>query len=235
MPSDASSLRDAGATFVSVVASAILWVGRAGKRLVERLSAGFRAAYRRSRALDGRLRSTARERFEGPVRRGLTGPVLTGAFGRRREVSLLVILAAIPASAVTAWWVGSTVGYATLEGWVRGTWYGTDPALAVFVGVAAVVGLGTVSAAVNSGFVPTATLVAAPVFGAALTRYGTEVPYGTGTTVVSLPNAVVVAASFAALLGVPLAACSFLLGSAVRRLVRVFDYRSGPPTNADEV
>lgn len=235
MPSDTSSLRETGATVAAVVAGALLWVGHAGKRLAGLLVAVLRDAARRARVLGGRLGSTGRELFDGPVRRGLTGPVLTGLFGRRRDVSLLVVSMAVPAAAVTAWWVGSTAGYAVLEGWVEGTWYGTDPSLAVFLGAAALVALGAVSAAVNSGLVPTAVLVAAPVFGAALTRYGTEIPHGSGTTVVSLPDAVVVATSFALLFGVPFAACGFLLGTALRRLMRVFDYGSAPPTNADGV
>jgi hypothetical protein len=128
--------------------------------------------------------------------------------------------------------VGSTVGYGALEQGVRGTWDGTDPSGVVFLAVALLVALGTLSTAINSGLVPTTLLVSAPVFGAALTRYGTTVTYSWGTTVVSLPDAVGVAAAFAFLFGLPLAACSFLLGITIRRLAAVvadgFDTASGP-------
>ncbi|MFC6989376.1 hypothetical protein ACFQJD_12905 [Haloplanus sp. GCM10025708] len=135
----------------------------------------------------------------------------------------------------TAWWVGTSVGYAALEGWVRGTWNGTNPSLVVFLAVALLVGLGAVSAARNSGLLPTTLLVSAPVFGAAVTRYGTEVTYSWGTAVVSLPDAVGVATAVAFGFGVPIAVCSFLVGIAIRRVLAVFDYRSGPPSDPDRV
>jgi hypothetical protein len=96
---------------------------------------------------------------------------------------------------------------------------GTNPSTLVFVAVAVLVALGAVSAAVNSGLVPTTLLVAAPVFGATVTRYGTEVRYSWGTGVVSLPDAVAVAAAVAAVFGVPLAVCGFLLGAGLKHAV----------------
>jgi len=178
-----------------------------------------------------RLRSL----FAGPVRRGLAGPVREALFGRRVEVSLLAGLLSAPLALATTWWAGSTVGYATLERWVRGTWYGTDPALVVFFGVAALLALATASAAVNSGLVPTTLLVAGPVFGASVTRYGTGVTYEYGAAVVSLPNALGVAALFAVAFGVPIALCGFVLGSALRRVAAVLAGRTGRSSRPENV
>ena len=182
-----------------------------------------------------RIVSTAGRVLTGPVRRTLAGPVRTGLVGRRAEVSLLAVLLAPVLATVTAWWVGTTVGYATLEGWVRGTWTGADPQFAVFLGLAALLAVGTASAAVNSGLVPTTALAAAPVFGAAVTRYGTTVTYSWGTAVVSLPDAVGVAAVLALAFGVPLGVASFLLGAALRRVSRVFGDDGGPTSRPERV
>ncbi|WP_155119401.1 hypothetical protein [Halomicrobium katesii] len=157
-----------------------------------------------------------------------------GLFGRRLEVSLLAGLLSVPLALLTTWWVRSTMGYATLEAWVRGTWYGTDPALTVFLGVAALLVLATASAAVNSGLLPTTLLVAGPVFGVGVARYGTTLTYEYGASVVSLPDAVGTAALFAIVFGVPIAVCGFVLGSALRRVTAVLADGSGPfPRLAD--
>ena len=118
-------------------------------------------------------------------------------------MSLLVALAAPVLAAVAAWWVLAAVGGPeTLGNWITGTWSGTD--LVVAAGAA------------SAGLVPTTVLVAGPVFGAPVTRYGTEAP-----RLVSLPDAVVLAAAGAAVGGGLLGAVSFRLGAAVRRVVRV--------------
>jgi hypothetical protein len=155
--------------------------------------------------------------------------------GRRSDVSLLVVLSAPVLVLGTAWWVESTAGYAALEAWVRGTWYGTEPSLAVFLGVVLLLAVGAVSAAVNSGLVPTTVLVSGPVFGAAVVRYGTDVTYARGATVVSLPDAVTVAAAFAVGFGVPIAVCGFLIGVGVRRLASVATGDSGPSSRVGRV
>jgi hypothetical protein len=155
--------------------------------------------------------------------------------GRRLEISLLAGLLSAPLALATTWWVGSTVGYPTLERWVRGTWHGTDPALVVFLGVAALLALATASAAVNSGLAPTTLLVAGPVFGAAVTRYGTEVTYEYGATVVSLPDAVGVAALFAVAFGVPIALAGFVLGRALRRVAAVLVGGAGRSSRPENV
>jgi hypothetical protein len=147
------------------------------------------------------------------TRRVAAGPARTALLGRRADVSLLVALAAPVLAAVAAWWVlAAAGGLKTLGNRITGTWSGTDPAVVLAVAVAFVVAAGAASA----GLVPTTVLVAGPVFGALVTRYGTETP-----RVVSLPDAVVPAAAGAAVGGGLLGAVSFCLGVAVRRVVRV--------------
>lgn len=176
------------------------------------------------RSVRSRLRwfgTVLRRLLDGPVKRFVNGPLRTGLLGRRLDCSLVIALLAPVLAGVSAWWVGSRVGFGTLELWVRGTWTGTDPSGFVFASVALLVALGTLSVAVNAGLVPTTLLVAGPVFGGAVTRYGTTVTHSWGTTVVSLPEAVGVATLLAVGLGVPVAICSFLLGVALRRVVTV--------------
>lgn len=86
-----------------------------------------------------------------------------------------------------------------------------------------VVAAGATSAALNSGLLPTAVLVAGPVFGALLTRYGTESP-----RLVSLPDAVVFAAGVAVVGGGLLGLLSFVVGAGMRRVVSVLVGGSGP-------
>ena len=149
----------------------------------------------------------------------------------RVEMSLAVSLLAPVLAAGAALWV-SGLGFGTFLEWAEGTWYGTEPSAFVLLALVTLVALGAVSAAVNSGLLPTTLLVAGPVFGAAVTRYGTTVERGTGTAVVSLPEAVGVAALFAVAVGGPLAVVGFVLGVAARRVVLVFvdgDPRSAGP------
>jgi len=176
-----------------------------------------------------------RETFIEPFKRQVADPLGNALLGQRLSVSLLILLLAPVFALATAWWVGSTVEYATVEQMVRGTWYGTDPSRAVLLAVGGLLALGTISAAINSGLVPTTLLVAAPVFGAAVTRYGSEVTYNWGTTVVSLPNAVGVAAVFALAFGLPIAICSFLLGASLRRITAILVGRSGPASRPENV
>jgi hypothetical protein len=206
---------------VSRLLGVLSWLVGALWRLVTRLWAPLRAAGRRFRAAVATVVPRARRAFAGPVRRALAGPVRTVLLGRRADVSLLVTLATPVAAFAVAWWVDASVGYEALQRMTEGTWDGTNPSTLVFVAVAVLVALGAVSAAVNSGLVPTTLLVAVPLFGATVTRYGTEVRYSWGTGVVSLPDAVAVAAAVAAVFGVPLAVCGFLLGAGLKRAVAV--------------
>jgi hypothetical protein len=189
---------------------------------VAAVSATLAAVAARVRRLVVGLRSLAAGTAAG-IRDLLGGPV------RRAEVSLAVALSGLVLAVGAAWWVGD-LGFETLLRWVEGTWAGTDPRAFVLAAAAALVALAAVSAGVNSGLVPTTMLVAGPVFGAAVTRYGTPVERGTGTAVVSLPEAVGVAALFAVAVGLPLAAVGFVLGVAARRVVHVFADGSGRPS-----
>jgi hypothetical protein len=183
-------------------------------RFLRRLLHRFR---RRSRELWNRGRRHGGELLSGPVKRFVTGPLRAVLLGRRTDLSLIAVLASPALALAVAWWVGSTLGYESVVASVRGTWFGTDPSLSVFGAVGVLLLLAAVSAAANSGLLPTTLLVIAPIFGAAATRYGTTVTYTWGAEVVSLPSAVWTAAGLALAFGVPIAAAGFLLGSFARR------------------
>ncbi|WP_255150851.1 hypothetical protein [Halorarius halobius] len=174
-----------------------------------------------------------RDAVADPVAR-LRGPLRVGLFGRRVDVSLLAALVAPVLALATAWWVGSTVGFGTVADWFVGTWTGRSPHLAVFLAAGALVALGAVSAAVNSGLVPTLLLVAGPLFGVGVTRYGRGATYYPTTEVVSLPEAVLGGLAVAAAFGVPLAVAGFCLGVCGRRVTDVLRGDSGPAARAGE-
>ncbi|WP_246404042.1 hypothetical protein [Halobellus ruber] len=171
--------------------------------------------------------------LSGPVRQFVVGPFRVALLGQHRDVSLLVTLLSPVLALGTAWLVGSTVGYHTLTAWVRGTWFGTDPSLAIFLAIGGLLVIGAISAAVNSGLLPTSVLVSAPVFGAGVTRYGTTVTYSWGSDVVSLPEAVGVASLLAVGFGIPIALCGFVLGRALCYVISVYGGRSGPPSTVE--
>lgn len=213
MRPDRQSLQSATGTAVSTFAF-----------LLSRFAATASSAYSLLRRLTHQLRSRwkrgsqrASELLSGPAKRFVTGPLREVLLGRRTHRSLVALLSAPVLALGVAWWVGSTVGYESLVAWVRGTWFGTAPSLAVFAALAALLLLAAASAAVNSGLLPTTLLVSAPIFGAAVTRYGTTVTYTWGAEVVSLPNAVGTATLLALGFGIPIAVAGFLLGSVLRR------------------
>ncbi|ACV48925.1 MULTISPECIES: hypothetical protein [Halomicrobium] len=222
------SLPAASQRALSVVLAALSWTAASLRTALKLCLSIVRLAWILSRSVLARVTEWLSALLSGPVKRALAGPVRNGLFGRRLEVSLLAGLLSVPLALLTTWWVRSTMGYATLEAWVRGTWYGTDPALTVFLGVAALLVLATASAAVNSGLLPTTLLVAGPVFGVGVARYGTTLTYEYGASVVSLPDAVGIAALFAIAFGVPIAVCGFVLGSALRRVTAVLVDGAGP-------
>ncbi|WP_323675731.1 hypothetical protein [Halorubellus sp. PRR65] len=138
-------------------------------------------------------------------------------FGRNAAVSVALVFLAGVLAVGAADHVTTTVGYETLESWAHGTWTGTSPEPLAFVACGALVALGAASALANSGIVPTAVLVAAPVFGAAATRYGTTyVDPHLGARVVSLPEALAFAAAVAAVAAIPLAIAGFVLAAGLR-------------------
>ena len=218
---------------VSRLLGALSWLVATLWHLAARLWSLLRALGRWLRSAATEAVSWTGRAFEGPIRRAVAGPVRTALLGRRADVSLLVAFAAPVAALAAAWWVDASVGYEALQRMTEGTWDGTNPSALVFVAVGGLVALGAVSAAVNSGLVPTTLLVAAPVFGATVTRYGTEVRYSWGTGVVSLPDAVAGAAAVAAAFGVPLAVCGFLLGTGLKRAAEVVARESGAAAGFD--
>jgi hypothetical protein len=170
----------------------------------------------------------------GSVKEFLAGPLRVALLGKRRDVSLFVTLLSPVLALVTAWWVASTSGYETLTTMVRGTWFGTAPSLLVFLAVGGVLALGAVSAGVNSGLLPTAVLVRAPIFGASVTGYWTAVNHELGSQVVSLPNAVGVAFLFGLCVGIALAVAGFPVGRTLSRVVHAYGDGAGPPSTVDD-
>lgn len=152
----------------------------------------------------------------GPVARFARGPLTTLLVGRRAAVSILLVGFAPVLAALTAGVVASTTGYPPLERWLVGTWTGTDPRAAVFVGCALLVGLAAASGAAKGGLLPAAVLTAGPLFGAAVTRYGTRF----GERVVSLPEALAFALGVAAVGGVAAGVVGYGLGAGLRRAGR---------------
>jgi len=200
-----STLVFAAALLVDATTSAASLLWRALGDVARRLHSAWR-----------RGRGSASE-LSGPAKRFATGPLRAFLLGRRTGRSVVLTLSSPVLALATAWWVGSTVGYESLVASVRGTWFGTDPALPVFAAVGALLLLAAASAAANSGVLPTTLLVSAPVFGAALTRYGTTVTYTWGAEVVSLPSAVGFAVVIGVGVGAPIAVVGFCLGFLTRR------------------
>ncbi|WP_251344111.1 hypothetical protein [Haloplanus halophilus] len=189
--------------------------------LLGRLAAG--TSWLLSRLVGGgrRLRRRAESVLRGPVSRVVRGPLLTFLLGRRAAVSVALVGLGALLGAVTAWGVAATTGYPPLEGWLAGTWDGTDPQAVVFVGGALLLALAAASAALNAGFLPTTLLVAGPLFGLGLTRYGTVVSTRYGQHVVSLPEALAFAFAVAAVGAGTLGVAGYVLGAGCRRAVRV--------------
>ncbi|MFB6107748.1 MAG: hypothetical protein ABEJ82_02760 [Haloplanus sp.] len=185
-------------------------VGSGLRRSASRLRDEFRSAAARTRTALGDVAARLRD------------PVTTLLLGRRRAVSVALVGLGVLAAFVTAWWVAATTGYPPLERWVAGTWSGRHPHGVVFAGVGLLLGVAALSAAANAGLFPTTTLVAGPLFGVALTRYGTVVADPiVGRHAVSAPDAVAFAGAVAFGAGIPLAVAGYFLGSAGRRAVRV--------------
>jgi len=157
----------------------------------------------------------------GPAARSLRGSLTTLLFGRRAAVSVVLVGLGPVLAALTAGVVATTTGYPPLERWLIETWTGTDPRAAVFLGGALLVGLATASAAANAGLLPTVILTAGPLFGSAVTRYGTVVATRFGERIVSLPDALAFAAGVAAVGGVAVGVVGYGLGAGVRHAGRI--------------
>jgi len=170
----------------------------------------------------------------GPVSRFVRGPLATLLFGRRTAVSIILVGLAAIVAALTAGVVTATTGYPPLERWLAETWTGTDPQAAVFVGGTLLLGLAAASAVVEGGLVPTTTLVAAPLFGVAITRYGTVVTTHYGEYVVSLPEALAFAFAVAAVGGVTVGVVGYGVGAGLRRAGRVVRAETSWPSRGGD-
>jgi hypothetical protein len=149
------------------------------------------------------------ERVLGEMKRTL--------LGERADVSVLICGVAVVLAAAVAAGIATTVGYPPIETWTVETWTGRNPHWQVFAGVGALVALAAVSGALNSGAVPSTLLAAGPLFGVGLTRYGTAVTREyVGTTVVSLPEAVVFGVFLAVFAGLPIGVLGFTVGHLTR-------------------
>lgn len=152
------------------------------------------------------------------------GPIKILLFGRSATVSIATVLLAVVLTPTIAWWVATTTGYPPIETLVTETWQGTNPHLIVFGITGLLIALGTVSAAVNAGLLPTHLLVSAPLFGLAVTRYGTEVTYVTGEVeTISLPAALEFATAVGVLGSVPITLVGFVLGVLIHRAITRLD------------
>lgn len=225
-----SSVNEPATAVWALLLAAIEWLGETTRRVGRLLRSATAGLTRHStdalNATATRTRQLLDEFWHSRARRILHH----GLLGRRLDVSLLLCLLAPVLAMLTLWWVGATVEYGALERAVRGTWSGRAPSQGVFLAVAALLSLALISATLNSGLLPTTVLVAAPIFGAAVTRYGTTVTYEWGATVVSLPNAVGVGLVVALGFGAPIAVGGFVLGAGLRRVGVVLHTNGGEPT-----
>lgn len=208
--------RSVASTSASCAGAGLRWgIARADASLrwsVTRASASLRWGVTRT----GRTSETIGAVLTGQTARRLTRRTWHGLVGRRLDVSLVAVLLAPLVAVGTHWWTVRTVGYVQIRDWTIGTWDGTDPQTAVFLAVAVLLAAAACSVYYNSGLLPTAVLVAGPVFGVAFARYGLTLDhYGT----VGLANATGIGLLLAAGFAAPIAVSGFVLGTALRRVV----------------
>lgn len=217
--------------------SSLRWLLSAFRRLRGSLTAGVRRTGAWLVAAVGWVVTAVAEPavrvVRGPVARVVRGPLTTLLLGRRASVSVVLVVLAPLLAALTAGVVASTTGYPPLQRWLVETWTGTDPRVVVFVGGALLVGLAAASAAANAGLLPTVVLVAGPLFGVAITRYGTVVDRGFGPRAVSLPDATAFALGVAAVGGVTAGLVGYGLGAGLRRAVGVVRADASAPLGGE--
>lgn len=224
---DGSAAKSAAGTLLAVTVSVLASASALSKSLVSRSIAAVRRGVSAAETASHRALGT---RDAVPLGR-VSQTLRTALFGRRLDVSATVLLVA-PVLAFATHYSAAAVGYTRIRGWVHGTWFGTDPQLLVFLGVGALLALAVLSAASNSGLVPTTLLVTAPVFGVAFARYGLTLEhYGT----VGIPNAVEVGVVLAVAFGVPIACAGFVLGTVLRRMVTTLRGERGATPAVDRV
>jgi hypothetical protein len=137
--------------------------------------------------------------------------------GRSPAASGLALVAAGVLAAAGAWVVGTGVGADALADRTVETLTAQTVDGGVVRAGAALAGLGTLAGLVGAGLVPAALLGVAPVFGAGVTRWGTEHELLGSTHVVPLSEAALDATGAAVVVGAPLALLGFAVGVAVRR------------------
>jgi len=225
---DGTRARTAIASAITTFLAIIGWAVDETKSLVNWLVRHLSASVVRARSsvhVDGdRLAGNLHQAWVG----ALWNRLYVGLIGRESAISMLfVVVSPVLAYLANYWTVG--VGYLTLVDWVQGTWYGTDPEMTVFVGVTILLAIGTLSAWLNAGLVPTSIIVMAPVFGLAFGSYGTELAaYG----VVSLPQAVEFGIILSTAFGVPIAIAGFAIGCVGHQIAETWRDR-GWPSNSD--
>ena len=222
---DGSSARAAASTLVSLVA---LFCGVAWGATKSVASRSVAATRRGVTVVEDASRRVLAKRNAVPLGR-VSQTLRTALFGRRLDVSATVLLVAPVLALATHQWA-ATVGYTRIRGWVHGTWFGTNPQLVVFLGVGALLALAVLSAASNSGLLPTTLLVMGPVFGIAFARYGLTLRY---YGAVGVPNAVEVGVVLAVAFGVPIACVGFVLGTVVRRMATALRGKRGGAPNVE--
>lgn len=167
------------------------------------------------------------------TRRRLAATGRTILVGRRPIVSLAVVFVAAVFALATAAGVGMTAGSGRVADAAVETWRGATLHHGIIGAACLLVGVAALSAAFNSGFVPTFALVASVPFGVGLARYGTEYAVGNMTRIVSLPEAIADGTGAALVIGLPLAVLEFLVGTGVRRVAGSTRGNSGPPLRPD--
>lgn len=145
-------------------------------------------------------------------------PIRNLVFGRSARVSIGTTVLALLLAPAVAIGVSLTTGYPRIQTVVAETLQGTEIHFAVFGVAGLLIAMGTVSAALNSGLIPTHLLVSAPLFGLAITQYGTKIRYVTGEVeTVPLSWAFEFATAIGLVGSVPLTLLGFALGTLVRR------------------
>ncbi|RDI71150.1 hypothetical protein [Halopelagius longus] len=184
---------------------------------------------------DERPTGSALESTRKRIRRGIVGT--------RRRTSAIAVLSAPITAVVTGLLVSATYGYSSIERlvigdnhpyslgrWVVDALFGAGPRTVALVGLFLLVAFAAGFAAKNSGLIPTITLVAGPIFGIGLARYGTTVEHFSPSNLHRLFGATAMhfetvgpvetfgTALFVAVLwGVPIGVLGFAVGTLGRR------------------
>ncbi|MBZ6496730.1 hypothetical protein [Natrinema longum] len=160
--------------------------------------------------------------------RSLVSAVPSWLVGNRLDRSMVTVLLAAVLGLAVAVGAGTTIGSDRVADLVVETWTGAEFHVEVAVAACLLVGIGALSAAITSGFLPTFALVASVPFGIGLGRYGTVYAVEQFTMVVSLPEAIADGTGAAIVVGLPLAVLGYLVGASLRRIAGSNGGRFGP-------